>query len=83
MTTIAANELKTKGISVLNAVFELDDEAIITVRGKQKYVVIELDKYNKLCEYELAAALAEAQNDIANGNFQKGDVANHLKRVVD
>jgi len=83
MTNIAANELKTKGVSVLNAAFELDDEAIITVRGKQKYVVLELDKYNKLREYELEVALIEARDDIANGNFQRGDVASHINRVVD
>ena len=83
MANIAANELKLKGVSVLNTVFENDDEAVITVRGKQKYVVLELDKYNKLREYELEAALIEAQNDIANGNFQKGDIATHIKRVLD
>ena len=82
MTNIAANELKTRGISALNAVFELDDEAIITVCGKQKYVVIELDKYNKLCECELEVALIEAQNDIAKGKFEKDGVAQHLKRVA-
>ena len=83
MANIAANELKTKGVSVLNSAFELDDEAIITVRGKQKYVVLELDKYNKLREYELEVALIEARDDIAKGNFQRGDVASHIKRVVD
>ncbi|MCG6201840.1 type II toxin-antitoxin system Phd/YefM family antitoxin [Psychromonas antarctica] len=83
MTNIAANELKTKGVSVLNAAFESDDEAIITVRGKQKYVVLKLDEYNKLREYELEAALIEAQNDIASGNFQTGDVTAHIKRVID
>lgn len=83
MANIAANELKMKGVSVLNSIFELDDEAIITVRGKQKYVVLELDKYNKLREYELEVALIEARDDIANGNFQRGDVASHINRVVD
>lgn len=83
MTIIAANELKMKGVSILNTIFELDDEAIITVRGQQKYVVLELDKYNKLREYELEVALIEAQNDIVAGHFQKGDVATHIKRVID
>jgi len=83
MINIAANELKLKGVSILNTVFECDNEAIITVRGKKKYVVLEVDTYNKLREYELEAALIEAKNDIARGYFQKGDVATHIKRVLD
>jgi len=82
MINIAANELKIKGVSALQTAFESNDEAIITVRGKQKYVVVELDKYQKLCQYELEAALVEARNDIANGDFVKESVTEHMRRIT-
>ena len=82
MINIAANELKIKGVSVLQSAFESNDEAVITVRGKQKYVVVELEKYYKLCQHELEAALLEARNDIANGDFVKESITEHMRRIT-
>jgi len=41
MAIITANELKTKGISALENALKSDGEAIITVRGKDKYVIVD------------------------------------------
>jgi prevent-host-death family protein len=54
--TITANELKTKGVSAIEEVTASNNEAIITVRGKNKYVVLSIEEYNQLREYELEAA---------------------------
>jgi len=83
MTSITANELKTKGVSALENALQSDDEAIITVRGKDKYVIIDLKKYNKMREYELEVALLEARADVANNQIKKDSVAEHMKRVLD
>ena len=83
MTSITANELKTKGVSVLESALENDDEAIITVRGKEKYVIVDLKKYSKMREFELEVALMEARADVANGRVKKESVAEHMKRVTD
>lgn len=83
MTSITANELKTKGISVLERALRIDDEVIITVRGKEKYVIIDLKKYSKIREYELEIALLEARADLANGRAKKESVAEHMARVTD
>lgn len=83
MAKITANELKTKGVSVVeNALLE-NDEAIITVRGKEKYVIIDLNKYSKLREYELEIALLEAKADIAAGRVRHESVDAHMKQVTD
>jgi len=82
MTSITANELKIKGVSVLESALEIDDEAIITVRGKEKYVIVDLKKYNKMREYELEVALLEARSDLANGRAKKESVAEHMARVI-
>ena len=49
---ITANELKTGGVSAIEKVISEDSEAIITVRGKNRYVVMDIEKYNHLRECE-------------------------------
>lgn len=83
MTSITANDLKTKGVSVVEAALQCDGEAVITVRGERKYVVLDLKTYNKLREYELYMAVQEARGDIASGNYKNESVAKHIKRVLD
>ena len=82
MNSITANELKTKGVSVVENALQSDDEAIITVRGKDKYVIIDMNKYNKLRDYELEIALLEARADVAKGCVKRESVAAHMKRVT-
>ena len=67
MNSITANELKTKGVSVVENALKSDGEAIISVRGKDKYVIINMNKYNKLRDYELEIALLEGREDVAKG----------------
>jgi len=78
---ITANDLKVKGITAIDDITSSGYEAVITVRGKQKYVVMTIEEYNKLREYELAGAIIEARNDIKNGKFKKGSVEEHMKRL--
>ncbi len=82
MTSIKANDLKTKGVSVIESALQQDGEAIITVRGERKYVVLDSKTYNKLREYELDIALQEARKDIADGNYNTESVDEHMKRVL-
>lgn len=79
---ITANELKTKGVSVLNEETSDGNEVIVTVRGKNKYVVVPIEKYNYLRECELEAALLEAKKDIKEGKFVKESVEKHVKRIT-
>ena len=74
MTSITANDLKTKGVSVVESALRQDGEAVITVRGERKYVVLDFSTYNKLREYELDIALQEARSDVANGNYKTESV---------
>jgi len=80
--TITANELKTKGISILNQETAENQELIITVRGKSKYVILTIEQYNYLRECELEAALIESRKDIKNNNYIKESVENHIKRIT-
>jgi prevent-host-death family protein len=79
---ITANDLKIKGISILNEETEDGYEVIITVRGKSKYVVLPIEQYNYLRECELEAALHEAKKDLKEGKIVKESVDKHIKRIT-
>jgi len=80
--TITANDLKTKGVTILNDETADGAEVIITVRGKNKFVVLPIEKYNYLRECELEAALLESKRDIKEGKFIKEPVEKHIKRIT-
>ena len=78
---ITANDLKTKGVSILEEITSMNNEAIITVRGKNKYVVLSIEEYNQLREYELEAAIKESLEDIKNGRIIEESIEEHIKRI--
>jgi PHD/YefM family antitoxin component YafN of YafNO toxin-antitoxin module len=80
--TIPANELKTKGIKAVEKEIEKNEEAVITVRGEQKFVIVDMKRYNYLRECELEAALYESKKDLENKNIQKESIKEHIKRVT-
>lgn len=83
MNIVTANDLKTKGVSAVEAGLLKAEEVIISVRGRDKYVVMELEKYAKLREYELEIALLEAKADMIAGRYSTGSVDEHMQQVKD
>ncbi|MFZ5484630.1 MAG: type II toxin-antitoxin system Phd/YefM family antitoxin [Pseudomonadota bacterium] len=81
MTQISANELKTKGIAAIEAALADQPEAIVSVRGKERFVVMALSHYHYLRECELEAALAETRADLAAGRSVKESPEAHLARL--
>jgi prevent-host-death family protein len=79
---ITANELKTKGVTILDAETADGSEVIITIRGKRRFVVVPIEKYNYLRECELEAALLESQKDLKEGRLVKESVEKHIKRIT-
>jgi len=79
---ITANALKTKGVSAIEEGVGDAGEAVITVRGKERYVVMNMSYYNYLRECELEAALRQVQAEVKAGDFVIESVDAHLKRVV-
>ena len=82
MSSISANDLKTKGISAIEAALSDAPEAMVSVRGKDKFVVMELAHYHYLRECELDAALAETRADLAAGRFVEESAEEHVARVT-
>lgn len=78
MSHISANDLKTKGIAAIEAALSESPEAIVSVRGKDKFVVMEIAHYHYLRECELDAAIAETKADLAAGRFTAESVEEHF-----
>ncbi len=78
---IPANELKVKGVSVIEAMLDKLDEVLISIRGKNRYVVIDLNRYNYLRECELEKALRDVREDIANGRSRVLSTEEHFKEL--
>ena len=83
MNAVTANELKTRGISAVEDLLKTEEEAIISVRGVEKYVIMGLEKYAMLRESELDMAVKEARADYKAGRTITENVDDHMKRVVD
>jgi len=78
---LSANDLKVKGITAIDEMTAGNDGVVITVRGKQKYVILPIDQYNQLRELELDAAIRESKREIEEGKFNTGTIEEHLARV--
>ena len=81
MSHISANDLKTKGISAIEFALSTSTEAILSVRGKDKFVVMDLLQYHYLRECELDAALAASRADLAAGRMVQESPEAHLARL--
>ena len=81
MPHISANDLKTKGIASLEAILATNKEAIISVRGKERFVVMDMEQYHYLRECELEAALAQTRSDLAEGRFVQISPEEHIARL--
>ncbi|TVQ28580.1 MAG: prevent-host-death protein [Spirochaetaceae bacterium] len=79
---VTANELKTKGIARIDEITANGGEAIISVRGKQRFVVLTVEQYNYLRDCELEAALAETHRDMERGDIVHESVEAHIKRIA-
>ena len=81
MNIITANDLKTKGVVTIGEHLANNHEAMITVRGKNRFVVMDIEHYNYLRECELESALLEAKNDIEIGEYIVESVDKHIERL--
>jgi PHD/YefM family antitoxin component YafN of YafNO toxin-antitoxin module len=78
---IPANDLKTKGVSIIESMLETLDEVLISIRGKNKYVVVDMKRYNYLRECELEKALRDTEEDLKNGRSRVLTSAQHFEEL--
>ena len=81
MNTISANELKTRGVSSIEKALADSAEAVISVRGQGRYVVMNMEEYNRLRVCELETALYETRQQLTAGAFVEESVDEHIARI--
>ena len=81
MIVVTANDLKTKGISDIERLLQDVQEVVISVRGKPRYVVMDIAHYDFLRECEIAAAWAQAREDVAAGRYRREGADAHMMRI--
>ncbi len=80
---VNANEVKTKGVSLFGNLLEKFDELIINVRGKDKYVVLDIERYKEFRQNELDLAYIKTMQDIKEGSYKVQSAKEHLKDLSD
>ena len=83
MSAITAGDIKKRGVSAFSDVLSRDGEAVITVHGKGRYVVMTMEKYGELREAELARAVRESRADYKAGRVTDRSVDDHMRRLDD
>ena len=78
---IPANDLKIKGVSIIESLLETLDEVLISIRGKNRYVVVDMKRYNYLRECELEKALRDTQEDLKNGRSRILTSTQHFEEL--
>ena len=81
MVTISANDLKTKGVSAIDLALGSAPEATISVRGKGKFVVMDMAHFHYLRECELDTVLVRTRADMAAGRMVQESPDAHLARL--
>ena len=81
MSQLTANDLKVRGIAAIESALSDQAEATISVRGKERFVVMEMAQYHYLRECELEAALAHSRADLAAGRVVQESANAHLARL--
>ena len=81
MPVVTANDLKTKGVSDIERMLQDAQEVVISVRGKPRYVVMDIAHYDFLRECEIAAAWAQTRADLAAGRYRREGADAHVARI--
>ena len=81
MPQLTANDLKVRGVAAIEEVLSGQTEATISVRGKDRFVVMDVAQYHYLRECELEAALTQSRADVAAGRAVTETAAEHMQRM--
>jgi PHD/YefM family antitoxin component YafN of YafNO toxin-antitoxin module len=72
--------LRNRGIKAINEEIDKNGIATLTYRGKPKYVILDINEYEKLREMELLLAYYQAKEDLKNNNAEMVKNEEELKK---
>jgi PHD/YefM family antitoxin component YafN of YafNO toxin-antitoxin module len=77
---VTANEVKKRGVSLFDELLKKFDEIIISSRGKNKYIVMDIETYEDFRAYRLDKAYREVMEDVKRGDYHT-DIDRHLREL--
>jgi len=77
---VTANEVKKRGVSLFDELLKKFDEIIISSRGKNKYIVMDIETYEDFRAYKLDKAYREVMEDVKRGDYHT-DIDRHLREL--
>ncbi len=80
---VNANEVKLKGVSLFDNLLKKFDELIINVRGKEKYVVLDIERYKEFRMNELDVAYMKTMQDIEDKKYKVQNAKEHTQELLD
>ena len=83
MSTVSATELKQRGVAALEPVVAKAGSALITVRGRGRYVVMAIDEYHELHAANIEQAMRETRGDYQAGRIVDRTIDEHVRRLDD
>jgi predicted DNA-binding protein len=78
---VTANEVKKRGVSIFDELLKKFDEVIISSRGKNKYIVMDIKRYEDFRAYELDKAYKEVMEDVKNGDYKVLSAKEHIESL--
>lgn len=81
MPQLTANDLKVRGIAAIESALAEQTEATISVRGKDRFVVMDMAQYHYLRVCELEAALIQSRADLAADRAIQESADAHMARL--
>ncbi|MDD5229172.1 MAG: hypothetical protein PHN45_11805 [Methylococcales bacterium] len=82
MNMINASELKTRGVAAIELALKNEQDVAISVRGKTRFVVVDVDYFQHLRECELESAVHNVRADIEAGRFVDETAEEHIERIT-
>ena len=77
---VTANQVKTRGVSLFDELLQKFDEIIISSRGKKKYIVMDIEKYEDFRAYQLDKTYKEVIRDVERGDYHT-DIDKHFQEL--
>ncbi len=78
---VTANEVKKRGVSLFDELLKKFDEVVVNFRGKNKYVVVDIERYKRLRAAELEMAYQEVMRDYKNGDYEVLTPQEHIDKL--
>jgi predicted DNA-binding protein len=75
---VTANQVKTRGVSLFDELLQKFDEIIISSRGKKKYIVMDIEKYEDFRAYQLDKTYKEVIRDVERGDYKVLSAKEHI-----